>query len=188
MTAPDRTLLGSSRGAARHAEAGRPARLLCAAERHALESIRAWIAVLNADEHCARARRAMARWTHLFTDAGGREASHALDQFLAVLACGTERTIATGCPSCGRPSADELRMLAYLGAVRHRIDPLAEELIAHWLAPGCRAMAETYGRLYGYAMDRHGHTLPPPARGRLRHIAAETLISTSEIRMRGHNT
>ena len=188
MTAPYRTGLGGRDGTPAAQAPRRSAWGLCAAERHTLESIRSWVALLHADRRSDRAQAAMARWVHLFGDAGGRQASHALDQFLAALACGTERAITTGCACCGRPSADELRLLAYLGAVWHRIEPTAEELAGHWLSSERQEMLEIYGRLYGYAMAQDGYAPPPPTSGRLRHIRIETVIQTSEIRLRQAET
>jgi len=155
----------------------------CAAEQHAITAVRAWVGVLTAPEGSEESGAAMDRWWTLFTEMGGRPASHALDQFLAVLALNTRRTIGTGCAKCGRPSADELRVLAYLGAVWHRVDPLADSLIEYWLAPDKRAPAEQFARLYGYAMSRSAIELPPPHPARLKRIQAETLVQSSEIRI-----
>jgi len=157
----------------------------CVAERHGLLAMRAWVRVLNAENGSKEAQMAMTRWSRLFADIGGREASHAFDQLLGLLALHTRQPIRAGCACCGRASVDELRLLAYLGAVWHRVDSLSDEIIRHWLSLERRGTAEQFGRLYGYAMSRYGCELPIPRPARLRRIAAETLVQSSEIRPSG---
>jgi len=152
-----------------------------AAESFILYALRAWTQAAANSPGSPAARAGVRRWTAAFHHIAA-ETAEPLDQFLILLARNTRRRIQTGCPCCGRASLDELRLLAYLGACRHRMDGLAAKLIGYWLPQCWQTLAVQHGREFVLYLASKGYELPAPKPSRLKRIAVESLIQASEIR------
>jgi len=154
----------------------------CAAESLVMYALRAWTEAAANPPGSTRAQAGAQRWKDAFGHIAA-ETAEPLDQILLLLARKTRRKIHTGCPCCGRASIDEVRLLAYLGACRHRMDALAGELLGYWLEARWHPLAAQYGREFVLYLASSGYELPAPSPGRLKRIAVESLIQTSEIRV-----
>ena len=156
MAAPNRTDTPST-------PKERSCRDLNAAEQLVLFMTRRWVGAVTAPEGSRERHDSLMAWSRAFCHAGGPAAARSWDCFLSLVAHNAPDGLTTGCRKCGRPSADERRLLAALAAYQYGDLHTGRALIRHWLQDAQARLAEHHLILFAGRLVDASFRLRPPA-------------------------